>query len=374
MKGIEQKLMCKIAFFGAKSLALGMYKAVHYLYPETVCMGFIVSSLKGNPHILAGKRVWELRTLRECLSSKEKENLQVLIAVPEDLHTEIMKCLRENGFGNYICMDSHKEARLMEKYFTKKKIFQSLHLQERARANLCVYQAKFCGDRQLEHEYKLPEWVIPLQVGAAMAVERVCEQQDNQGDNISKKNANYCELTALYWLWKNKLSLSEKTIDRIFCEKTDYYGLFHYRRILDITEDDLYLMKACDVDVVLPFPTLHEPNIDEHHARYMDKGDWRAMRQALLEINPEYSAAFDEILMQPYFYNYNLIVAREQVLADYCAWLFPILERTEELSIPKGSERADRYIGYMGENLATLYFMYHKDDLKIVHTGRIMLI
>ena len=98
------------------------------------------------------------------------------------------------------------------------------------------------------------------------------------------------------------------------------------------------------------------------------------MVQALKEVSPEYYEHFEEVFQGQYFYNYNMLIAKEQVFKDYCNWLFPILERTEELSVPRGSERADRYIGYMGENLTTLYFMVNKDKLTIAHTGRKMLV
>lgn len=357
----------KIAFYGAKSLALGMYEAVRFLYPEAACIGFIVTSLKGNPEHLAGQKVWELDTLKSALSAKEREDLHILIVTPEDMHKEIAAYLKGNGFTNCVCMDSKKEAGLMERYYTEKGDFLSLHtlMPVKKDIDLHVYQAKFYKDKQLNHEYNLPEWIIPIQAGAALTTERICEHCDNQGENISAKNVNYCELTALYWMWKNEL---------LPCgDNSRYYGLFHYRRILDVSGEDVRRMKAEDVDAVLPFPTLHEPDISEHHARYIKEADWEAMLQALEELQPEYAESFKHILKQQYLYNYNIIIAKGEVLADYCAWLFPVLARTEELSTPKGWERSDRYIGYLGENLMTLYFLYHRKDLKIYHTGRLML-
>ncbi|NBJ94860.1 DUF4422 domain-containing protein [Parablautia muri] len=345
--------MKQIVIFGAKSIALGACLAVKKVCPEYEVSGFMVSSLSGNASCLCGLPVAEV----DCFTDK---NVCILIATPEDVQGSIETMLKGKGFQNIVCLDSEKESALMGKYFRSIGRFPAL------RNDIAeVYMAKFHRDKPLKNNYRIPDWVRPIQVGAALADKRIAETADDLGENISAKNVNYCELTALYWIWKNKLQ-EEKG--------APYLGLFHYRRFLELTDDDLLHMKNENVDVVLPYPTVHEPDIREHHSRYIAESDWEAMLRALKELEPGYAGRFEEILRQPYLYNYNIVVAKREILKDYCKWLFPILERTEELSTPKGNERADRYIGYLGENLLTLFFMYHGNEWNIKHVGRKMLI
>ncbi|WP_408641721.1 DUF4422 domain-containing protein [Sporofaciens musculi] len=212
--------------------------------------------------------------------------------------------------------------------------------------------------------WKVKEIVFPIQVGADNCSTRIADLLDNKGENISYKNGNYSELTGLYWIWKNKLCC-RGTGDG---DNRQYYGLVQYRRMFDFSADDLLRLADNDVDVVLPYPMPYEPNIHAHHERYLKEEDWNALLAALKELQPEYADAFSEILEQQYFYNYNIILAKKKiVLREYCEWLFPILERAEELSVPRGNERRDRYIGYMGETLETLYFVKKSKCLNIVH-------
>ena len=64
---------------------------------------------------------------------------------------------------------------------------------------------------------------IPLHVGRANA-EDLGFLGDDTGDSISKLNPYYCELTGMYWIWKNY-------------HEADYIGICHYRRYL-INEND----------------------------------------------------------------------------------------------------------------------------------------
>ena len=103
-------------------------------------------------------------------------------------------------------------------------------------------------------KYQMPKdkMYMPIQVGAE-GKENFGFAADNVGDNISLKNPYFCELTALYWAWKN---LDSK-----------YVGLVHYRRYFTmkkkipkdknkkfdiiLKEDELKNILK-DTDVVLP--------------------------------------------------------------------------------------------------------------------------
>lgn len=355
----------ELAIYGAQATALGAYTAIHNLYPARRIRCFIVTGHEGNPRYLAGLPVFELGEFSSMVPCGEKENMEVLIATPEVVMEDIEKELEEAGFYCHVRLDSERWAKMMGYFYARGKDFIPLSSLPVGvhKADLRVYMAKFYKDRPLEGEYLLPGWMMSIQVGAALSGERVADILDCEGDNISKKNGNYSELTGLYWIWKNGMVGTEA--DNPCC----YYGLNHYRRIFFLDDDDMLRLADNNLDVVLPYPMPYEPDIEAHHARYIKKEDWDALLSALKELQPEYAEFFPQILKQGYLYNYNIIIARRQVLAEYCGWLFPILEHVEQLSMPRGNERADRYIGYMGETLETLYFMYNKTRLNIAHAG-----
>lgn len=364
------------ALYGAGMVAVSVYYAIKELYKNCRIINFIVSERKGNPEEIDGVPVVTLQEFN-------RTDVKILVTAPENHHAVIVEELEQRNLGDYVCIDSGMEAGLMERYYDRLNhsgnfpVFPILHSYTKGleKIFLQVYMAKFYKDKPLQREYETPEWIRTIQAGAALTDIHISDIRDDTGENISAKNVNYSELSAMYWVGKHGTCGAVGGDGAASgCETKDYLGLFHYRRVLDVTEEDLYRIKNHDIDVILPYPTIHYPSADEHHKRYLKASDWEAMVRSVKEISPEYAKKLEEIFLQPYFYNYNMFIARKRIFKEYCDWVFPILERTEELSTPKGSERADRYIGYLGESLTTLFFMYHRNDYRMAHTGRIMLI
>lgn len=361
---IETKRKKKtIVIYGDQAIALGAYNAIKDVYPEKNVECFLVTSMGNNAPVLGGILVRELNEFVAGMTQQEKDDIEVLIATPENLMGAIENSLEEVGLHNYKRLDSIRWAKLQEKGFTKNRKFIPLttYLDGINTPDIHIFQMVHHRDKDLQTSYENPDYMTRLQVGVVNADKYVAELRDNELDNISEKNGNYSELTGLYWIWKNYVQAGKS--------EKGYVGLAHYRRFLEFSDNDLTKLRNNDIDVVLPYPMPYEPNIEAHHLRYLSNSEWNAVLQALDELKPEYSKAYKEILKQNYFYNYNVILAKSDVLDDYCSWLFPLLFRIEEINDPNGEKQPNRYIGYVGETLETLYFMHNKDKMKIAHTG-----
>ncbi|MBR1642057.1 MAG: DUF4422 domain-containing protein [Butyrivibrio sp.] len=368
----------KIAIYGAQGIALGTYEALTAVSPDADIVCFVVTQYGNNAKMLAGLPVLELDAFAEKYAGEIADGeIKVIIATPEAVMDEIETGLADKGIANVERMTSARYSVLWKKYQGEKRDFLPIFSYSELAGNerpetVLIYMARFHKDKPLERAIEKQDYYREIQVGAAGTEECIKSMwsdreilKDNAGDNISGKNCNYSELTALFWVWKHVLSGADRGKDR----RESYYGLCHYRRQLDILHVEIDELNKRNIDVVLPFPMPYEPDINAHHERYLSDSDWNAVLQALKELQPEYYRGASDVFSQRYLYNYNLILARRDVLADYCGWLFPVLLRVEELSVPKGSERSDRYIGYIAENLETLYFMKNRDKLRIAHTG-----
>ena len=194
---------------------------------------------------------------------------------------------------------------------------------------------------------------LPVHVGAA-GKDSIGYQRDDEGDNISQKNANYCELTGLYWAWKN--------ID------ADYIGLAHYRRHFSngkrfgdkkekvIGQEDLE-GKLKETDIILPNPRNYwiETNYSQyahaHHAVDLD-----TTREILSEKYPEYIAAWDSSMKKTVGHRFNMFIMKKELFDEYCEWLFDILfELESRLDISSYDKNDSRVFGFVSERLLDVW-------------------
>ena len=188
--------------FGARSVAAGVYRAVRELRPELEITGFLVTSLRDNPHELEGLPVRELAEAAKTFHKNKKRAVCVYIAVPEILHHEIIESLETYGFQNYIPVNSRLEADWMEAYYAKAGQFPSLHQLPAGEkeAELSVYAAAFYGDKKLKNPPPFPTYVQSMLLGCAGNADKMAGKKadfyDDRGINISAKNPDFCEMTA----------------------------------------------------------------------------------------------------------------------------------------------------------------------------------
>ncbi|MEE6667711.1 DUF4422 domain-containing protein [Pediococcus acidilactici] len=207
-------------------------------------------------------------------------------------------------------------------------------------------------------EFPMPkerELYLPVLVGAKRNYKPGIDyQRDDDGENISEKNPNYNELTAIYWAWKNL--------------NVDAVGLVHYRRflskkrkrdlesILNKQEVEELLAKT---PIILPkkrkyyIETNYSHYVHAHHQEPID-----VTRKVIVDKYPEYLDAFDQMMKRTSAHMFNMFVMKKELFDEYAMWLFDILGEVEKhIDISEYSVQEARVFGYLAERLMDVWIL-----------------
>ncbi|WP_151813786.1 DUF4422 domain-containing protein [Acinetobacter ursingii] len=209
---------------------------------------------------------------------------------------------------------------------------------------------------------------IPIHVGKALTDLDLGIIGDNTGDHISELNPNFCELTALYWMWKNS--------------DADILGLVHYRR---------YFESKNNVGKILTFDEFNIKNIGnkifliKQEKLYVEKfnikipvntaiqykfnhisGDWKVLESVISDLYPNYIESFIKISRDFKISFYNMFLGNRVFLVEYAEWLFSILfELSKRINISKYNSYQSRIYGFISERLLNVFVYHHRSKYSI---------
>lgn len=210
---------------------------------------------------------------------------------------------------------------------------------------------------------RMPEdpMYLPLQVGSS-GKPGIGYARDDTGDNISRKNACYCELTGLYWAWKNL--------------PADYIGLVHYRRYFrhgPPLRRDPYasILRTRTAQRLLRRKKLIVPcrrryfieTLQSHYAHTQGDAELVAMREILAQSDPPALRAWNRALGRTWGYMFNMMVLPRTLLDEYCSWLFPLLDELyTRIGTAGRTDFQKRYVGRIGELLFNVWLEKKKQE------------
>lgn len=382
--------------------------------------GYIVTKKEGNPSQINGKKVWEAKGA--ACSGLDLCKMTVVIAIA-GRNLDLVDNLLDLGFKNILLLPQElfcemRERELVEEYnktqsdhvleldypsiekrhiaVIEKRTGQALfrtRWESGAETRLKEYCSRGSFERIYGPYHKLPctkegersddtartdgieiyvvtshlntkkelmvnaeKGDILIQAGAALTSGRMGCLTDDTGDHISERNQDYCECTALYWIWKNTAG-------------QDYVGLSQYRRRFKLGWDSIRYMREQDIDVVAILPQFNASTNEEFFSEYGLRHDWGYMKEAVIRYDAAYKAILDRYERSHFFIPCNMAILKRAWFDRYCQFAFTVAGEIDDryktiLVLP----RKDRFMGYLFENLLSIFLIRHHEQMKIAYT------
>lgn len=365
-----------IYIFGAHSRARTLREYLEHVHKDLHVRAFLVNNEESNPEEADGVPVFHITGDSDTVHLDR--TCPVYLGMRSVNHPAVITFLEGLGFAEIIPLTVELDTALRNAYLEKTmaargEAFLKLEAyetactasgetvkQEISAKQLRLYVASSIYDGKLQERHEMKAYEQVLQVGCALTDQRMeLAVYDDQGVSISGQNQQFCELTALYWIWQNA--------------KEDYVGLEHYRRFFVLPDNMADIMDKNRIDVVLPVPLFVAPSVEENYkSRHVAKV-WEDMMQYLQERDPAEAADARKFFGHGLYSPCNMLIARKEVFDELCAWMFPILFAVTELNGRMEDRYQNRYPGFLSERLISFYFWRRRESLKRVYADKVFL-
>lgn len=380
----------KTYIFGAHSRAKTLATYMCYLNKDIHIEAYFYDNDEENPEIIGEIPVFCLNEHTDIQALNLSLDYPVYLGTRGVFHERITEVLKRIGFKVIkpvtVEMDLTLRNQYLEKYYTsigrefiKLDKLKGLPSSTSANAGLInssltninfgltneisasIYVVKSPFDKPLQQEYSLASYERQIYAGAVFAEnspDLLPENalRDDTGDNISAKNKQFCELTALYWLWKHA--------------GEDIIGLAHYRRHFLLPQDWKERMLNNQINVILPTPLYVAPSVEENFKSRHDPSDWEFMMQYLKNNHPEDFQSANKFFKGNLYSPCNMFVMKREVLDALCTWLFPILFQVANHGGQKEDSYLNRYPGFISERLISLFFEINRSRFNLVYADK----
>lgn len=241
---------------------------------------------------------------------------------------------------------------------------------------------------------------LPIHVGKELSNLYLGIQGDNDGDNISRLNPIYCEMTAAYWGWKNLnadyiglchyrryFTFESMPLKFVIKERFRYYKMksigklldagshYSYQNQLNVAKPMIFEKKANafsekissvlsknEYDVVVPRSYEIACSNVEQHFMEIGRDHMKLLKEIVSLNNPEFFPYLQKTLTTNKLYAANMFVMKKDVYDDYCKLIFDVLNAHLKMTINRGwcinplTERCySRVSGYLAEILTSAY-------------------
>lgn len=198
--------------------------------------------------------------------------------------------------------------------------------------------------------------------------------RDDTAENISEKNPYFCELTGLYWAWKNLTDADVVGLvhyRRLFTVKSKSFRRGHYPARSALTSAELdTILASCDM--VVPKKRVYGvETLYSHYEHTLDSYQLDVAYDMVRQLYPEYATYVPTVYKRRWGYMFNMFIAGYDLVDEYCEWLFKILFAMEDRLIEEGymdglSGFEARLYGRVSEILFNVWLEYKLDrGLKI---------